>query len=110
MEAGELVGIRRALDVEAAQTAAAAWTDAGLANVERVFASQEEACQRQHEEIDMSLWCTECHDAIARASGNRLLADLNTSLSASLDEVGLSARAAHARPSADRDRPDLARR
>lgn len=91
----ELIGIRRALDVEAAQTAAAMWTPERLEAMESAVAIEMEAMREHNAGIPGGVTrCTLFHGAIAQASGNRLLADLDTSLSRALDSSGLGAHIA----------------
>lgn len=91
----ELIGIRRALDVEAAQTAAAQWVPERLEAMETAVAIEMEAMREHNAGIPGGVTrCTLFHGAIAQASGNRLLADLDTSLSRALDSSGLGAHIA----------------
>ncbi len=89
--ADELLSVRRAIDVEAAQAAAAQRGDDDLARLEDEL-HQEAALLRGGGRSDAGAHCTRFHAAIVRASGNRLLGDLHRSLSAAMDAAGLVAR------------------
>lgn len=80
----ELVGMFRALGVEAVQTAAAIRTEGDLDSLRVAL----RATPRQA--------CAQFHSAIAQASGNRLVIDLDTSLAAGLDSHGLGDTIANA--------------
>ncbi len=91
----ELIGIRRALDVEAAQTAAANWTSVNLETMESTLAAEMETVRESHGEGTSSgVRCSLFHGTIAQASGNRLLHDLVQNLSMALDSSGLGDRIA----------------
>lgn len=86
----ELIGIRRALDVEAAQTAAANWTAPLLETMESTISAEMETVREGQGSVRCSLF----HGVIAQASGNRLLFDLVQNLSMALDSSGLGDRIA----------------
>lgn len=85
----ELIGIRRALDVESAQTAAANWEPAQLEAMESAIAAEMETVREATDAQHSGVRCTLFHGAIAQASGNRLLSDLVQNLSMALDSSGL---------------------
>lgn len=87
----ELIGLRRALDVEAAQTAAAQHTPADLAAMESALIAEAEHARREGSDAaSVGVHCARFHSAIAQASGNRLLIDLDASLSVALGASGLA--------------------
>lgn len=90
----ELVGIRRALDVEAAQSAAAHWTKLHLEAMESAVSAEVETVRNPDPEVRAGVRCTLFHGVIAQASGNRLLNDLVQNLSTALDSSGLGDRIA----------------
>ncbi len=90
----ELIGLRRALDVEAVQAAAAQRSDADLRHLDAVLDASVEAARRSEQTHGSD--CARFHGAIAKASGNRLLADLDMSLSAVMAASGLEGRIAEA--------------
>lgn len=90
----ELIGMRRALDVEAVQAASARWTDADMTEMEAALANEDEDARLAAPEPATGLRCTSFHATIAKASGNRLLADLDVTISAALDASGLGAKIA----------------
>jgi len=90
----ELVGCRRALDVEAAQATAARRTEDDVVRLDALLADQLRLVQELGVGAPPS--CPAFHGAIAAASGNRLLAELGTSLSTALRASGLDARIAEA--------------
>lgn len=85
----ELVGLRRALDVEAAQAAAARWSASDLERMDAELREETERLRRGDRLGGEGSHCARFHGAIARASGNRLLADLDASLSSALHASGL---------------------
>lgn len=93
-EPAELVGIRRALDVEAAQSAAAHWTPVHLEALESAVAAELETVRSADEAVRHGVRCTLFHGVIAQASGNRLLNDLIQNLSTALDSTGVGERIA----------------
>lgn len=74
----ELVGMLRALGVEAVQAAAATRTDGDLDAMRAALAGP-------HAGV-----CARFHSAIAQASGNRLVIDLDASLTTALEAYGLA--------------------
>lgn len=90
----ELIGIRRALDVEAAQTAAANWTPVHLEAMESTIATEMESVRHLGDTARAGVRCSLLHGVIAQASGNRLLFDLVQNLSMALDSSGLGDRIA----------------
>lgn len=82
----EIVGVRRAVDVEAAQGAAAGRTDPDLHLLEEVL--QDEVRRAREGEPDDGSACVRFHGAVVQASGNRLLAELDASLAAALRADG----------------------
>lgn len=92
----ELVGIRRALDVEAAQSAAGNWTPEHLEAMESAVAVEVETVRSQDPAVRAGVRCTLFHGVIAQASGNRLLNDLVQNLAAALDAPGIADRIAEA--------------
>ncbi len=88
----ELMGFRRALDVEAAQSAAAQRTEADLRAMEESLNDEFDPSRRGLDEASASPGsrCSRFHGAIAQASGNRLLADLDASLTAALATDGVT--------------------
>lgn len=89
----ELVGMRRALDVEAAQAAAAQWAEGDLKAMETTLHEETEHARQADATAALpGAHCSRFHAAIAQASGNRLLADLDASLAAALDASGLADR------------------
>lgn len=80
---GEIVGMRRALGVEAVQAAAARRTDGDLDAMRSALAADDQTC-------------THFHGAISQASGNRLVIDLDASLTAALNDYGLTEKIAAA--------------
>ena len=93
-EPAELVGIRRALDVEAAQSAAANWVPERLEALESAVAAELDTVRNPDPAVRAGVRCTLFHGVIAQASGNRLLADLVQNLSTALDSSGLGNRMA----------------
>ncbi|MBX3094521.1 MAG: FadR family transcriptional regulator [Cryobacterium sp.] len=90
-EPAELIGLRRALDVEAAQSAAAHWTDGDLEAMESALREETEHARRAVAAVQgRGTHCARFHGAIAQASGNRLLSDLDASLSTALETAGLA--------------------
>ncbi|WP_052460844.1 FadR/GntR family transcriptional regulator [Microbacterium gorillae] len=90
----ELVGVRRALDVEAAQSAAANWTREHLEALESAAAAEMETVRDAADPSRAGVRCSLFHGVIAQASGNRLLFDLVQNLSMALDASGLNDRIA----------------
>lgn len=90
----ELIGMRRALDVEAVQAAAAGWRDQDMVVMEATLETENEDARLSAPEPATGLRCTTFHASIAKASHNRLLADLDASISAALDASGLGAQIA----------------
>lgn len=88
----ELAGLRRGLDVEAAQAAAAHWGAGDLERMEAVLHREAERLRGGEMAETEGSHCSRFHGAIVRASGNRLLADLDASLSAAVRARGLEAR------------------
>lgn len=95
-EPSELIGIRRALDVEAAQSAAANWTPEQLEAMESAVALELETLRGAGGAAISGVRCALFHGVIAQASGNRLLNDLVQNLAAALDSTGLGDRIAEA--------------
>lgn len=93
-EPAELVGIRRALDVEAAQSAAAHWTKEHLEAMESAVAAEVETVRSADPAVRSGVRCTLFHGVIAQASGNRLLNDLVQNLATTLDSPGVGDRIA----------------
>lgn len=85
----ELLGTRRALDVEAAQAAAARRTDPELAILEAALERDIAEAREPDDAALVGIRCSRFHDAVAGASGNRLIAELAASLSVALDASGL---------------------
>lgn len=85
----ELLGARRALDVESAQAAAARRTDAELATLEAALDRDLAQAREALDPAAAGIRCSRFHDAIAGASGNRLIAELAASLSVALEASGL---------------------
>lgn len=81
-EPAELVGIRRALDVEAAQVAAVQASPRDVEELESVLAES----RGEGRGDGSALRCSRFHGLIAHASGNHLLTDLHASVSAALDD------------------------
>lgn len=90
----ELVGLRRALDVEAAQSAAAQRIRVDLERLEVELEGETERLRGDGPAASDGLHCIRFHSAIAHASGNRLLVDLEAGLSAVLRSSGLAQRIA----------------
>ena len=90
----ELVGLRRAIDVEAAQTAAANWTADDLRRLEAVLQEETDRLRAGGERRADGTHCARFHGAVVGASGNRLLIDLDAGLSAGMLASGLDARIA----------------
>jgi len=88
----ELVGLRRAIDVEAAQTAAANWTADDLRRMEAVLQEETDRLRAGGERRADGTHCARFHGAVVGASGNRLLIDLDAGLSAGMLASGLDAR------------------
>ncbi len=86
----ELVGLWRAVSVEAAQGAAAHWTAGDLEAMETALRTETEQA-REGEGLG-GVHCVRFHGAIAQASGNRLLADLDASIGQALAASGLADR------------------
>lgn len=85
----ELVGMWRALGVEAVQGAAAARTDGDLDVLRAALAETADGAGER---------CTRFHNAITQASGNRLVIDLDASLTAALTDHRLADKIAAALP------------
>jgi DNA-binding FadR family transcriptional regulator len=88
----ELIGCRRALDVEAAQAAAARRTEDDVIRLDAMLAEQLRLVREVGDAAPPS--CPAFHAAIASASGNRLLTELGGGLSGALGASGLDARIA----------------
>ncbi len=88
----ELIGFRRAIDVEAAQAAAAQRSDEDLRAMEQALTDEMDPAHRGVDEAPAgsASRCSRFHGTIARASGNRLLADLEANLSAAMDASGVA--------------------
>lgn len=88
----ELIGFRRALDVEAAQSVAARHTDPDLYAIEEALNDEIAPSRRGRAEAPATgaARCARFHGAIARACGNRLIADLDASLAAALASAGVA--------------------
>lgn len=86
--AADIVGLRRALDVEAAQAAAAQLSEAGRHEIEAALHDEVREARSANSFAAAPLHCARIHGAIARASGNRLLADLDAGLSAAMEATG----------------------
>lgn len=84
----ELVGMWRALGVEAVQAAAAARTEGDLDALRAALTGP----------VRDGEACTRFHNAITQASGNRLVIDLDASLTAALTEHRLADKIAAALP------------
>ena len=85
----ELIGCRRALDVEAAQATAARRTEDDVMRLDALLHDQLRLVQELGDAAPPS--CPSFHAAIAAASGNRLLAELGSGLSGALGASGLDA-------------------
>lgn len=95
-EPAALVGVRRALDVEAAQAAAARREPSDLVSLEESLA-YEIAVERTTDSFEAHPdACAAFHSAIARAANNRLLTELHQNLSTALRDSGIDARIAEA--------------
>lgn len=93
---GEVVGLRRALDVEAVQCAAARASDREVDAMQAVLDGQAAAARGGSAGPDGEPGCAAFHTRIARAAGNRLLADLDGVLSHAMAANGLARRIADA--------------
>ncbi|MEZ5189733.1 MAG: GntR family transcriptional regulator [Schumannella sp.] len=89
----ELVGLRRALDVDAAQTAAARRSSGDLELLEAEL-HDETARPRAGDSRDAASHCSRFHGIIARAGGGRLMADLDAALASAFRTAGLDERIA----------------
>ncbi|HRN29526.1 MAG TPA: GntR family transcriptional regulator [Terrimesophilobacter sp.] len=101
----ELLGLQRALSVEAAQSAAARRTRAHLEAMDaalhhetqrRVEGLNDEIATVRSGEADHVDQCTRFHGLIARSSGSRLLIDIDESVSTALAETGIASQVAAA--------------
>jgi DNA-binding FadR family transcriptional regulator len=88
----EIVGLRRALDVEAAQGAAARAVDADVDAMQAVL-DEQMALARGGDPEPPGERCAQFHTRIVRACGNRLLVDLDATLSTAMRTSGLADRA-----------------
>lgn len=88
----ELVGLRRALDVEAAQAAAAHRAEQDVQRLDALLTEQLSLAQQAGDDAPPA--CPAFHAAIAAASGNRLIAELTAALSSALGASGLDAEIA----------------
>lgn len=86
----ELVGLRRALDVEAAQSAAARWDPGDLEHLEDVLDKETSRLRGRGRPSPDGVHCARFHSAVTRASGNRLLTDLDASLASAVHATGLA--------------------
>ena len=91
-EPDEIVGLRRALDVEAVQCAAARASDAEVDGMQAVLDEQMAAARADARHATPG--GAELHTRIARAAGNRLLTDLDAVLSHAMAASGLAQRIA----------------
>jgi DNA-binding FadR family transcriptional regulator len=78
----EVLGLRRALDVEAVQAAAAGVGDERLDAMQAVLDERMAAARRGDDDADSG--CGPFHTAIVAAAGNRLLVDLDATLAAAM--------------------------
>ncbi|HRQ01189.1 MAG TPA: GntR family transcriptional regulator [Terrimesophilobacter sp.] len=90
----ELLGLQRALSVEAAQSAAARRTRAHLEAMDAAL--NDEIATVRSGEADHVDQCTRFHGLIARSSGSRLLIDIDESVSTALAETGIASQVAAA--------------
>lgn len=90
----ELVGLRRALDLESAQSAATERTAVDLALMEAELDGEVERLRTGAASSPHGTHCARFHSLVVRASGNRLLQDLDASLTAAMRESGLDREAA----------------
>lgn len=88
----ELVGLRRALDVEAAQSAAAQRRDSDVQALEYELGRELERLRQGSGLHDPRSHCARFHALIAAASGNRLVAELDASLCSAFLASGLDQR------------------
>lgn len=80
----ELMGLRRAIDVEAAQSAAARWDPADPERLGYLLYAEEDRLRGGGRPDPLGTHCARFHTAIVRAAGNRLLIDLDAGLSAAM--------------------------
>lgn len=92
----ELLGLRRAIDIQAAQSAAARWDPADPERLGYLLYAEEDRLRGGGHPDPLGTHCTRFHSAIVRAAGNRLLADLDSALAAELHARGMDERIAGA--------------
>jgi DNA-binding FadR family transcriptional regulator len=92
----ELMGLRRALDVEAVQSAAAHWDPSDPERLGYLIYAEEDRLRGGGPPDPRGTHCTRFHSAIVRSSNNRLLIDLDESLSAALQSRGVDRRVTEA--------------
>ncbi len=85
----ELVGLRRALDVEAAQSAAARSSRSQISNLEAELARESTWLRNDTPSDQGPTRCARFHGLVVAASGNSLVERLSAVLSGAMAEIGL---------------------
>lgn len=92
----ELMGLRRAIDIEAVQSSATRWDPADPERLGYLLYAEEDRLRAGGHSDPLGTHCTRFHAAIVRSTGNRLLVDLDTSLSYAMRSRGMDVKIAEA--------------
>lgn len=88
----ELMGLRRAIDIEAVQAASVRWDPADPERLGYLIYAEEDRLRGGGRPDPLGTHCTRFHSAIVRTTGNRLLVDLDASLATAMHERGMDVK------------------
>lgn len=92
----ELMGLRRAIDIEAVQAAASRWDPTDPERLGYLLYAEEDRLRGGGQPDPLGTHCTRFHRAIVRSTGNRLLADLDESLAEAMRSRGMDVKISEA--------------